>query len=41
MHRADLIESLQEVDELDEVYSMAVVFRQDPRYALRQNCGVP
>ena len=41
MHRADLIESLQEVDGLDEVYSMAVMFRQDPRYALRQNCGVP
>ena len=41
MHRADLIESLQKVDELDEVYSMAVMFRQDPRYALRQNCDVP
>ena len=27
MHRADLIAALQEVDELDEVYSMAVAFR--------------
>ena len=34
MHRADLIAALQKVDELDEVYSMAVVFRQDPRYTL-------
>ena len=41
MHRADLIAALQKVDELDDVYSMAVVFRQDPRYALRQNCDVP
>ena len=34
MHRADLIAALQKVDELDEVYSMAVMFRQDPRYTL-------
>ena len=34
MQRDVLIAALQKVDELDDVYSMAVMFRQDPRYAL-------